>query len=551
MLRHLSVENYALIDKFDMELAPGLNIITGETGAGKSILLGALGLLAGAKADAGVWKNPASNCVVEGVFDVTDAGLEPFFEENDLEWSATTILRRVVSPSGKSRAYVNDLPVQLATLRDLGERLFDIHSQHQNLLLRDDAFRLRVVDGMADHADLLARYKTLYRELRQTRREWDEAMEACERSRRDEAWLRFQVEEFEAAALRVGEQAELEAEQTELTHADDIRETLATVGTGLAEEESGILVRLKSDVTALRRVESLYPAAGSYAARIESAYLELKDLESEFSREVDRIESDPARLEFVSDRLNTLWTLQQKHHVASEEELLALQRDYTARLELIEHGEERLEALRIRAEKLEAEARSLAGQLSLDRKRVAVRLQREVEELLARLGMPGARFEANIVETPELAPTGCDEVEFLFTANAGMPLRPVEKIASGGEISRVMLALKSLAVRHAGQPTIVFDEIDTGVSGRVADAMGEIILSLASGMQVINITHLPQIAAKGSTHFFVYKEDGASRIDRLTPERRVEEIAKMLSGTAVTDAALRQAALLIGEGGKS
>lgn len=545
MLRQLSVENYALIDKLVMNLGPGLNTVTGETGAGKSILLGALGLLLGTRSEAGVQKDPSANCVVEGVFGIEGYGLETFFEANDLDYDPATTIRRVVSASGKSRAYVNDLPVQLSVLRELGARLIDIHSQHENLLLRDDRFRISIVDGAARQNDLVKRYGEVYRRWKELQKELAEAVRTESESRRDEEYIRYQCEELTAAALVDGELEELEAEERELSHSDLIREAMGAAATGLGEEETGVVPRLKSFLQSVERVSGIHPRAAEFCGRLSSSYLELRELEREMAEEYGRVEGDPERLDHVTRRLDLINNLLQKHRAATIGELILVHREFSERLSAIEHGGERIARLESETAALASEAARLAEKIGAGRRKAVPEVEKSVGTMLRSLGMPEARLVVEIVQAGELRSNGGDEVRFLFTSNASMAPRPVEKIASGGEISRVMLVLKTLSALTAGQPTIIFDEIDAGVSGQVADAMGDIIAGLGGNMQVVNITHLPQIASKAGRHFVVYKEGGASHIRELGPEERVVEVAKMLSGSRVTDAALDQARELL------
>jgi DNA repair protein RecN (Recombination protein N) len=545
MLRGLSVENYALIDRLEMELGPGLNIVTGETGAGKSILLGALGLLVGTRGEAGVQKDPTRACVVEGVFSLDGYGLEQFFADNDLDFAPETTVRRVISASGKSRAYINELPVSLATLRELGARLIDIHSQHENLLLRGEGFRTSILDAVAAQGALVKRYAEEFSALRTLLREMAAVRTEAAEAHRDEEWLRHQAEELAALHLTAGEQAELEARQRELTHSDELREAFGGVATELGADETGIVARLRALRGAIERVREIHAGAGGFAERLASAHLDMQDLEREIAAEYERIEGNPEALEAVTARLDAIYALQHKHRVTSLEELLSLQADFERQLSAIEHGDERVAELEARATEAEARVTARAAQISEARRRVAPEVERSVVDMLRGLGMPEAQLTVEVAPAEELHSGGGDRVRFLFTANSSVPPRPIEKIASGGEISRVMLALKTLAARSAGQPTVIFDEIDAGVSGRVADAMGEVIARLASGCQVVNITHLPQIASKNGIHFKVYKEGGSTHIRTLTPEERVTEIAEMLSGTTLTAAAISHARELL------
>ena len=547
MLRRLSVENYALIEKLEMELDPHLNIITGETGAGKSILLGALGLLLGAKNDGSAMKDAARNCVVEGTFDLSGRGMESFFDENDLDYAPETHVTRMITPAGKSRAFINDIPVQLAQLREFGTRLIDIHSQHQNLILSSEEFRTSALDTVAGNGGLLAQYTAQYARLSELRRQLAALREAAADGRRDEEWLRFQSEELTAANLREGEQAATEAELAVLENADRIGEVLTTLRNAFDADETGILTLLKNSENDLVRIREHYPAAGEYAERIHSVLEELKDIDNAAAADCERIDADPERLAKLSARLDTLYALQQKHRVASEAELIAARDGYAARLAAIVHGDEEIAATEKALHETEQKAAALADRLHKAREKAAAGFAKQILATLTQLGMPDTVFEVALTPLAELGRTGRDNVVFLFTANRSATPQPVEWIASGGELSRVMLALKALLARCMQLPTVIFDEIDTGVSGRIADAMGEIIESLSATMQVVDITHLPQVASKGSAHFVVYKQDGRTGIRRLTAEERITEIAKMLSGSRITDAAVAQARILLGK----
>ena len=547
MLRRLSVENYALIEKLEMELDPHLNIITGETGAGKSILLGALGLLLGAKNDGSAMKDAARNCVVEGTFDLSGRGMESFFDENDLDYAPETHVTRMITPAGKSRAFINDIPVQLAQLREFGTRLIDIHSQHQNLILSSEEFRTSALDTVAGNGGLLAQYTAQYARLSELRRQLAALREAAADGRRDEEWLRFQSEELTAANLREGEQAATEAELAVLENADRIGEVLTTLRNAFDADETGILTLLKNSENDLVRIREHYPAAGEYAERIHSVLEELKDIDNAAAADCERIDADPERLAKLSARLDTLYALQQKHRVASEAELIAARDGYAARLAAIVHGDEEIAATEKALHETEQKAAALADRLHKAREKAAAGFAKQILATLTQLGMPDTVFEVALTPLAELGRTGRDNVVFLFTANRSATPQPVERIDSGGELSRVMLALKALLARCMQLPTVIFDEIDTGVSGRIADAMGEIIESLSATMQVVDITHLPQVASKGSAHFVVYKQDGRTGIRRLTAEERITEIAKMLSGSRITDAAVAQARILLGK----
>ena len=550
MLKKLYVENYALIDRLEMELGEGLNIITGETGAGKTILLGALGLLLGARAESGVMKNNERNCVIEGEFEIGRYDLEGFFSDHDLDYDPHTVVRRIISPAGKNRCYINDLPVQVTMLKEFGTYLIDIHSQHQSLLLSEDGFRTKIVDSVAGHKELLSDYGMVYEDLRRAERDLLQLREDAQRSSQDEEWLRFQVEQLDEAKLVEGEQAELEARQAELAYAQEIQIALGEAVTMLAEDETGILPRLKIIEKDLSAISGYYPRIEELLERVRTSVVELKDVEEEVSSEAERIESEPGELERVSARLDMIYSLQHKHKVDSVEELIALHKNYASRLAAITGSEEAIAEAERRVELCAGKAKSLAATITAGRERAGEVISSHVEKILAELGMPASSFVVDIVPADGLRKTGADDIRFLFSSNKGMTPAPIEKIASGGEVSRVMLALKSLVAQKSELPTIIFDEIDTGVSGRIADAMGNIIEELARTMQVVNITHLPQVASKGGVHFLVYKEtvDGrtSTSIKRLSETERVAEIAKMISGTETTDAAMAQAKQLLG-----
>lgn len=550
MLKRLSVENYALIDKLDIEFAPGLNIITGETGAGKSILLGALGLILGNRVESGVLRDPQRNCVVEAEFDLCGYHLEELFDTLDIDYEEPCLIRRVITSAGKSRAYVNDLPVQLTALRAIGERLIDIHSQHQTLLVGESRFQTTLLDSVAEHLPLLEQYRSVYAELNEVKRQYEDLQREADATSKDREYVAYQLEELQAANLHEGEQEELETLLEELSHAVEIKEILMWTSQMLEGDDEGVLTQLKSAEQSIGRLQSVYPQAEQFYQRLHSALLDLKDLASEVSAEGDRIEVDPVRQEQTQERLDLIYSLQQKHKKDSVSGLLALQAEYAARLNGIDSSEERLAELAQRIGVLQEKASKLAADITNGRKNTAPKIEQYVMEQLARLGMASAQLQVDVHPAGELRADGADVIRFLFTANRNTALQPIEKVASGGEMSRLMLALKALVVSHMQLPTIIFDEIDTGVSGAIADKMGEIVTALGAQLQVINITHLPQVASKGDHHFFVYKEDTPNgtqtRIRELTADERVNEIAKMLSGSAVTQAAVEQARLLLG-----
>ena len=545
MLKRLTVENYALIDRLDIEVDARLSIITGETGAGKSILLGALGLLLGNKNESGSLRDDSRNCIIEGEFDVASYGLEPFFEEYDLDYEPQTVIRRIITPAGKSRAFVNDMPVQLSTLKALSLHLIDIHSQHQNLILADEAFRVYAIDAFAGNAERVAAYRVVYDELRRAERELQRQEQEAEALRKDEEWLRFQVEEFKAAALREGELQEAEAELSVLENADQIREALVSLRNALDAEQVGVLEQLSVAENQVSHISESYPRGGDIATRLHSVVQELKDISATAADDCERIEADPERLQRLTERVNLIHSLCQKHRVKDLAELIAVGERLSAQLATITHSDENIQKQKALIAELEGRAREQAADIHSARVEASNEASQRIEAMLMSLGMPEAKFSIEVAEGDDLLTTGFDRIRFMFTANGRMGLQPVEKVASGGELSRVMLSLKALLAERSKLPTIIFDEIDTGVSGRIADAMGDIIRSLSTNMQVIAITHLPQVASKGDAHFVVYKEDSRTNITLLADNQRVEEIAKMLSGSVVTEAALAQARLLL------
>lgn len=546
MLCRLTVENYALIEKLELALDGRLNIVTGETGAGKSILLGALGLLLGAKNDGSAMKDNTRNCVVEGTFSLEGLGLEPLFEELDIDYDNETIIRRVITPAGKSRSYVNDMPVQLAQLKELGARLIDIHSQHQNLILSSESFRMQAVDVVAGCSELLAQYREEYNSWCEARRKLAVLTEEAATARRDEEWVRFQAEELSAANLKDNEIEELEQEQAVLANADAIGAILGEINASFDGDETGVLQALKSAEMGLIRIKESYRDGEELAQRVRSTLLELKDIAATIAADAERVESNPERLEKVDNRLAMLYDLCRKHGAEGVAELITLRDKFRAQLNAITHSDEQIAELEREVEIFRLKASALADKLHEARTEAVSLFSEEIGRKFSVLGMPEARFVVEVRATEELRTTGRDEVSFLFSANKAASMQAVERIASGGEMSRMMLSLKALLAGRMKLPTIIFDEIDTGVSGRIADAMGEIIAELADSMQVVNITHLPQVASKGKAHFVVYKENSHTNIKRLTDEERISEIAKMLSGSQVSEAALSQAKILLG-----
>ena len=551
MLNTLTIENYALIEQLEIRFDKGLSIITGETGAGKSILLGALSLILGQRADTGVLKNKEKNCIVEGAFLIEGYGLEPVFEANDIDYEAQLIIRRVINPNGKSRAFINDTPVNLTTLKEFGDGLLDIHSQHQNLLLSSSHFQLSVVDSLADIGKLSNEYTVHYKNYKISEKQLKELEERAQQSKSDYDYLKFQFEQLESTRLQSGEQEELEVEQKQLTHAEEIKSTYSQVAVLLNGDDISTNNLMHEAVNLLSKMTDLVPESEQLSQRLNSALIEVKDIAAEIEHINDNVEVNPERLNFVDNRLNTIFGLQQKHHVSSVDELLVIQEQLGAQLIRIDNFDVELEKLQAEKDKHYKQMEDRAVKLTAQRKKSIPQIEMYVTNLLKQLGMPNAVFTVKIEPSIEYLPTGCDVVSFLFSANKDMSPQEISKVASGGEMSRLMLALKSLLVQNEKLPTIIFDEIDTGISGEVADKMGGIIKQLAEKTQIINITHLPQVAAKGDNHYVVYKEDTATatytRMKHLNYDDRVREIAKMLSGEKITDAAIENAKELLGK----
>ena len=547
MLKSLTIENYALIDTLNVEWDEHLNIITGETGAGKSILLGALGLLLGAKNEGQATKDLDRNCVVEATFDISRLNLQHIFEANDLDYEPEISIRRVITPAGKSRAFVGDMPVQLATLKELGAHLVDIHSQHQNLIISSEEFRTTTLDTLAGNAPLMEAYTAKLATLNSLRSAHRAMATEMEAARKDEEWLRYTVEEFRAAKLKEGEQAETEQTLATLESADRIGEALTTLRNTLDDEELGALIALTRSQREFEALSERYTEGANIAERLKSVVAELKDISTTAADESERIDADPEKLQKLSDRLNTIYSLEMKHRAESYDDLLAKAAAFEARLATIDNSDTALKELEARITGADKECRSAAHALHEARVEVSKYLAESVVSTLRMLGMEDAQFIVDITEGDAYTPLGSDSVAYLFTANRTTKPGAVERIASGGELSRIMLALKALIAEKRMLPTVIFDEIDTGVSGRIADAMGDIISRLAESMQIVDITHLPQVASKSGAHFVVYKEEGRTNIRRLSKAERVNEIAKMLSGSEITDAAMKQAKILLGK----
>ena len=546
MLKHLYIKNFALIDILDIDLYPGFSVITGETGAGKSIVLGAIGLLLGQRADLKTLKQGADRCVIEAHFDLSRYQMEAFFEENDIEYDAEDcIIRRELTAAGKSRAFINDTPVQLSMLKELGERLVDVHSQHQNLLLNKQDFQMSVLDIIADDAKQLTAYQESYDAYHQAANELEALKEEIERNRKNVDFLQFQYQELADARLQPGEQEELEQKSETMTHSEEIKSALYEADNALQADETGIVTQLRSAMNALKGIGRVLPEAEELATRMDSTYIELKDIAGEVSGLMDDVDFDPAELDTVNERLDHLYDLQKKYHAEDTEVLIAQRDSLQQQLENLDNSDEALREREQQVAQLKTQCQQLADALTKLRMKAAKTVEKEMQQRLVPLGMPNIRFQISITQEG-LAANGQDKVAYLFSANTSTPLQPVSQVASGGEIARVMLALKAMISGAVKLPTIIFDEIDTGVSGKIAEKMAEIMHEMGSHeRQVISITHLPQIAALGSAHYKVEKEETAqgttSKMALLTPEERITEIAQMLSGSKVTDAAIQNA----------
>ena len=551
MLKHLYIKNFTLIDELDISLYEGFSVITGETGAGKSIILGAIALLLGQRADSKTIKQGAEKCVIEANFDLSRYNMQPFFDENDIEYDAgDCIIRRELTAAGKSRAFINDTPVALSMLKELGDQLMDVHSQHQNLLLNKQDFQLEVVDIIADDASQLTKYQNTYAEYIKAEKELSEMTLAIERNRENHDFLKFQFEELDNAKLQEGEQEELEQRSETMEHSEDIKSALYTTDNALSAEQVGVIQSLRSSLSALRSIESVYPEVSELIERIDSTYIDLKDISQEISSLLESVDFNPAELDQINSRLDRIYELEKKYHVETVEELISKRDELHHQLAAIENGDESLDALKARRDELEAKARKEADALTKLRTKSAKTIEAEMQKRLIPLGMPHVRFSIQL--TPiELGQNGADKVSFLFSANTSTPLQPVSQVASGGEIARVMLSLKAMISGAVKLPTIIFDEIDTGVSGKTAEMMAQIMKEMGGhGRQVISITHLPQIAALGSVHYKVEKNETASgttsMMRQLDADERVREIAQMLSGSDITEAAIQNAKALLG-----
>ena len=551
MLRSLHIKNYALIEELHMDFDAGFSVITGETGAGKSIILGAINLLLGQRADVKSIRVGASKCVIEAFFDIQLYQMKPFFDDNAIDYDDTCILRREIQSSGKSRAFINDTPVSLTLLRELGDQLLDIHSQHQNLLLNKEGFQLDVLDIIAGNDELNASYAKAYEAWRKLEKSLSELVKLSEKTKADEDYIRFQLEQFAEACVKSGEKELLEQEVETLTHAEDIKSSLYKLTQTLEADEVGVLTLMRECSVELSQLKNIYPEVEELATRMMSASIELKDLAQEIAEKEEHVVYSPERLREAEERLNTIYSLEQKHRVQSTDELLAIEQDFINRLSEITSYDDRIADLTAQVARAFEGAQSLAQKLTTTRKEAAKKVEQELSTRLLPLGMPNVRFQIEISQRETLGGSGADAVAFLFSANKNGVLQNITSVASGGEIARVMLSIKAMIAGAVKLPTIIFDEIDTGVSGEIADKMAGMMVEMGGlDRQVISITHLPQIAAKGSSHFKVYKEDNdletVSNIKRLDKKERIEEIANMLSGATLTEAALSNAKSLLG-----
>ncbi len=549
MLKKLSVHNYALIRELEIEPGDGLTIITGETGAGKSILLGALSLILGARADSSAVLDGNDKCIVEGAFSVEENDFEEFFRTNDLDFEPLTLMRREINPSGKSRAFINDTPVTLNVLKDLGDRLIDIHSQHQTLMLHDNLFQLNVIDSFADTAKLLAEYRKHFGSFRSWQKEYAVLKEEAEKNSADLGYYMFQLDQLEKAGLKEGEQEELEKEQEMLSHTEEIKMALENSVLLLSADEGAVISRLNEAMASLGKISAFHQGAAELMKRIETAYIELRDIATETERLSSAVDADPSRLVAVNERLDTIYSLLRKHRVSTLTDLLVRKNEIAAVIESINTGDSRLSELQELVREEEKVLARLSDEISEKRKDVVSGVEKRISEMLIELGMPKARFRIRLEAQDGFTFNGRDTADFLFSANRQMEPESLARIASGGELSRVMLTLKSLLSKNKNLPTIIFDEIDSGVSGEVADKVGRILSGMGSYMQVINITHLPQVASRGTRHFHVFKEDSGdatiTRIKLLSPEERVYELARLLSGSSVSGTALENARELL------
>lgn len=550
MLKQLYIKNFTLIDELNIKFYPGYSVITGETGAGKSIILGAIGLLLGNRADTKSIKSGCNRCTIEAHFDLSKYSMEDFFTQHDIDYDPSdTIIRRELTSMGKSRAFINDTPMPLTTMKELGERLIDIHSQHQNLLLQKEDFQLNVVDIIAQDNNQLKKYQAIYQDYLNAYKNLETLKAQIIKNKEEEEFLRFQFKELDEAQIEKDEQAQLENEAETLSHAEEIKTALYEADYCLSGEEGSILEKLKNACNTLDRINDVYTNIKEPTERLKSAYIEIKDIAGEVSNNVDNVNFNPGKLEQITQRLDLLYSLQKKFHVQDSNELMECYVKIKEQLSQIDHSGERLDELQKEVDLLLQKANNEAETLTKIRKKAAKKIEEEMKKRLIPLGIPNVRFEIDL-KAKTLSADGADKINFLFSANTSTPTLPISQVASGGEIARVMLSLKAMISGAVKLPTIIFDEIDTGVSGKIAEKMAEIMAEMGTlERQVISITHLPQIAAMGAHHYKVMKEDTQegtiSKMTELTPKERVQEIAQMLSGSDVTEAALANAKELL------
>lgn len=550
MLKQLYIRNFTLIERLDMTFNGGFSVITGETGAGKSIILGAIGLLKGQRADSKLIKRGSEKCVIEAHFNLSRYGMEKFFNDNDVEYDADDcIVRREITAAGKSRAFVNDTPVPLSVLKELGEQLIDVHSQHQNLLLGKQDFQMEIVDIIADDKDLLDNYRKAYGDYREKQRQLDDLQERLTSNKANADFLLFQYEELDRANLVEGEQETLEAQANQMSHYEDIKTALYQADKAMSAEGTGVTENLRTAINALHSIEGVLPMAGELASRMDADFIDLKDIADELEGQLDKVDFDPKELDSINDRLDRIYSLQKKYHCDTVSQLIEIRDNLKKQLDGIENGDYDLQQVKNEVDKSMKLAIQKADSITKVRKTAAKKIEEEIKQRLVALGMPNIQFNINL-ESSELSADGADKVAYMFSANRNMPMQPVAQVASGGEIARLMLSLKAMVSGAVKLPTIIFDEIDTGVSGKIAEKMADIMCEMGNNeRQVISITHLPQIAAKGATHYKVYKEDRGdttvSTMKLLCGEDRVNEIAQMLSGSDITEAAISNARELL------
>lgn len=550
MLKQLYIRNFTLIERLDMTFNGGFSVITGETGAGKSIILGAIGLLKGQRADSKLIKRGSEKCVIEAHFNLSRYGMEKFFNDNDVEYDADDcIVRREITAAGKSRAFVNDTPVPLSVLKELGEQLIDVHSQHQNLLLGKQDFQMEIVDIIADDKDLLDNYRKAYGDYREKQRQLDDLQERLTSNKANADFLLFQYEELDRTNLVEGEQETLEAQANQMSHYEDIKTALYQADKAMSAEGTGVTENLRTAINALHSIEGVLPMAGELASRMDADFIDLKDIADELEGQLDKVDFDPKELDSINDRLDRIYSLQKKYHCDTVSQLIEIRDNLKKQLDGIENGDYDLQQVKNEVAKSMKLAIQKADSITKVRKTAAKKIEEVIKQRLVALGMPNIQFTINL-ESSELSADGADKVAYMFSANRNMPMQPVAQVASGGEIARLMLSLKAMVSGAVKLPTIIFDEIDTGVSGKIAEKMADIMFEMGNNeRQVISITHLPQIAAKGATHYKVYKEDRGdttvSTMKLLCGEDRVNEIAQMLSGSDITEAAISNARELL------